>query len=142
MTTNIFLKWAHIIAMAYWLGGEWGVFNAPRPITNTKLSLEERKRHMETAYRHQRGCAVGWQIHVCWWHHDVYALRFNVRRKRRHVFNRKPQHQYTEVRRHSPCRKIRSCCADKFNQLNRAFVNRLGMQDRYVSYNLSCNIVR
>lgn len=51
MTTYIFLKWAHIIAMAYWLGGEWGVFNASRPITNTKLSLEERQRHMETAYR-------------------------------------------------------------------------------------------
>ncbi|MGI9237387.1 MAG: hypothetical protein ACR2QZ_08315 [Woeseiaceae bacterium] len=51
MTTYLFLKWAHIIAMAYWLGGEWGVFNASRPITNTKLSLEERQRHMETAYR-------------------------------------------------------------------------------------------
>ncbi|MCH9696007.1 MAG: hypothetical protein K0U72_15945 [Gammaproteobacteria bacterium] len=51
MTTYLFLKWAHIIAMAYWLGGEWGVFNASRPITNTDLSLEERKRHMETAYR-------------------------------------------------------------------------------------------
>lgn len=51
MSMYIFLKWAHIIAMAYWLGGEWGVFNASRPITNTKLSLEERQRHMETAYR-------------------------------------------------------------------------------------------
>ena len=51
MTTYLFLKWAHIIAMAYWLGGEWGVFNASKPITDTKLSLEERKRHMETAYR-------------------------------------------------------------------------------------------
>ena len=51
MSTYLFLKWAHIISMAYWLGGEWGVFNASRPITNTKLSLEERKRHMETAYR-------------------------------------------------------------------------------------------
>ncbi len=49
--TYLFLKWAHIIAMAYWLGGEWGVFNASRPITNSKLSLEERHRHMETAYR-------------------------------------------------------------------------------------------
>ena len=29
--TYLFLKWAHIIAMAYWLGGEWGVFNASRP---------------------------------------------------------------------------------------------------------------
>ncbi len=51
MTTYLFLKWAHIIAMAYWLGGEWGVFNASRPITNATLSLEERTRHMETAYR-------------------------------------------------------------------------------------------
>jgi hypothetical protein len=51
MTTYLFLKWAHIIAMAYWLGGEWGVFNASRPITNTKLSLEERQRHMELTYR-------------------------------------------------------------------------------------------
>ncbi len=51
MSLYLFLKWAHIIAMAYWLGGEWGVFNASRPITNTDLSLEERKRHMETAYR-------------------------------------------------------------------------------------------
>jgi hypothetical protein len=51
MTTYILLKWAHIIAMAYWLGGEWGVFNASKPITNTSLSLEERQRHMETAYR-------------------------------------------------------------------------------------------
>ncbi len=51
MTMYLFLKWAHIIAMAYWLGGEWGVFNASKPITNTKLSIEERRRHMETAYR-------------------------------------------------------------------------------------------
>ncbi len=51
MSTYLFLKWAHIIAMAYWLGGEWGVFNASRPITNSSLSLEERHRHMETAYR-------------------------------------------------------------------------------------------
>ena len=21
------LKWLHILAMVYWLGGEWGVFN-------------------------------------------------------------------------------------------------------------------
>lgn len=45
------LRWLHIIAMAYWLGGEWGVFNASRPLTNTALSLAERRRHMETAYR-------------------------------------------------------------------------------------------
>lgn len=51
MTTYLWLKWAHIIAMAYWLGGEWGVFNVSRPLTNKKLSLEERKRCLETAYR-------------------------------------------------------------------------------------------
>ena len=51
MTTYLLLKWAHIIAMAYWLGGEWGVFNASRPLTDTSLSLDERRRHMETAYR-------------------------------------------------------------------------------------------
>ena len=45
------LKWFHILAMAYWLGGEWGVFNASRCVTNPELSLDERKRHMETAYR-------------------------------------------------------------------------------------------
>ena len=51
MTTYLFLKWAHIIAMAYWLGGEWGVFNVSRPIQDTELGLEERQRQMETAYR-------------------------------------------------------------------------------------------
>ena len=51
MTTYLFLKWAHIIALAYWLGGEWGVFNASRPVLNAQLSLEERQRHMETVYR-------------------------------------------------------------------------------------------
>ena len=50
MDTYLFLKWAHILAMAYWLGGEWGVFNASRPVTDINLSLEERRRHMETAY--------------------------------------------------------------------------------------------
>ncbi len=45
------LRWAHIIAMAYWLGGEWGVFNASREVVNARLTLDERRRHMETAYR-------------------------------------------------------------------------------------------
>lgn len=48
---HLVLRWLHIIAMAYWLGGEWGVFNASRPLTNAALSLAERRRHMETAYR-------------------------------------------------------------------------------------------
>ena len=45
------LRWAHIICMVYWLGGEWGVFQTSYHVTNPKLALEERKRHMETAYR-------------------------------------------------------------------------------------------
>jgi len=49
--TLLILKWAHIIAMVYWLGGEWGVFQTSYHVTNPKLSLEERRRHMETAYR-------------------------------------------------------------------------------------------
>lgn len=45
------LRWLHIIAMVYWLGGEWGVFQTSYNVINRKLSLDERKRHMETAYR-------------------------------------------------------------------------------------------
>lgn len=45
------LRWIHIVAMAYWLGGEWGVFNASRMVVNRDLTLDERRRHMETAYR-------------------------------------------------------------------------------------------
>lgn len=45
------LRWAHILAMVYWLGGEWGVFQTSYNVVNRKLSLDERRRHMETAYR-------------------------------------------------------------------------------------------
>jgi hypothetical protein len=45
------LRWVHIICMVYWLGGEWGVFQTSYHVTNHRLPLEERKRHMETAYR-------------------------------------------------------------------------------------------
>ena len=45
------LRWIHILAMVYWLGGEWGVFQTSYHVTNSTLSLEERRRHMETAYR-------------------------------------------------------------------------------------------
>jgi hypothetical protein len=43
------LRWFHIILAAYWLGGEWGVFNASTNVANSSLSLEERYRHMTTA---------------------------------------------------------------------------------------------
>ncbi len=45
------LRWLHILCMVYWLGGEWGVFQTSYNVVNPKLSLEERRRHMETAYR-------------------------------------------------------------------------------------------
>ncbi|MFK7955053.1 MAG: hypothetical protein AB8B96_03080 [Lysobacterales bacterium] len=45
------LRWLHIVAMVYWLGGEWGVFQTAYHVVNRKLSMEERRRHMETAYR-------------------------------------------------------------------------------------------
>ncbi|MBL0123708.1 MAG: hypothetical protein IPP88_13600 [Betaproteobacteria bacterium] len=45
------LKWLHIIAMVYWLGGEWGVFQTSYNVINRKLSMDERRRHMEAAYR-------------------------------------------------------------------------------------------
>ena len=50
ITTLAVLKWAHILAMVYWLGGEWGIFHTSRHVVNRSLSMEERKRHMETAY--------------------------------------------------------------------------------------------
>lgn len=45
------LRWVHIIAMVYWLGGEWGVFQTSYNIVNHRLTMEERRRHLETAYR-------------------------------------------------------------------------------------------
>ncbi|ARN73369.1 hypothetical protein [Oceanicoccus sagamiensis] len=45
------LRWAHIIAMVYWLGGEWGVFQTSFNVVNRNIGLDERKRHLETAYR-------------------------------------------------------------------------------------------
>lgn len=45
------VRWLHILAMVYWLGGEWGVFQTSYNVINSKLTLDERRRHMETAYR-------------------------------------------------------------------------------------------
>jgi hypothetical protein len=45
------VRWLHILAMVYWLGGEWGVFQTSYNVVNRKLTLDERRRHMETAYR-------------------------------------------------------------------------------------------
>lgn len=45
------IRWLHIVAMVYWLGGEWGVFQTSFHVINRKLAMAERRRHMETAYR-------------------------------------------------------------------------------------------
>ena len=45
------LRWLHIIAMVYWLGGEWGVFQTSYKVVNPALSFDERRRHMDTAFR-------------------------------------------------------------------------------------------
>ncbi len=45
------LRWLHILAMVYWLGGEWGVFQTSYKVVNPALPLDERRRHMDTAYR-------------------------------------------------------------------------------------------
>ncbi|MEM9599989.1 MAG: hypothetical protein AAF926_03115 [Pseudomonadota bacterium] len=50
MTVDI-LRWLHILAMVYWLGGEWGVFQTSYKVCNPALSYDERMRHMDTAYR-------------------------------------------------------------------------------------------
>ena len=51
ISTLLVLKWFHIIAMVYWLGGEWGVFQTSYNVINHRLPMDERRRHMETAYR-------------------------------------------------------------------------------------------
>jgi hypothetical protein len=45
------IRWIHIVAMVYWLGGEWGVFQTSFHVINRKLAMAERRRHMETAYK-------------------------------------------------------------------------------------------
>lgn len=51
LSTLSVLKWFHIVAMVYWLGGEWGVFQTAKNVVNRNLAMDERRRHMETAYR-------------------------------------------------------------------------------------------
>jgi len=45
------LRWIHILAVVYWLGGEWGVFQTSYNIVNRGLPMAERRRHLETAFR-------------------------------------------------------------------------------------------
>lgn len=51
MATVDILRWLHILAMVYWLGGEWGVFQTAYKVTDPRLPHDERMRHMDTAFR-------------------------------------------------------------------------------------------
>ena len=46
------LRWLHILAMVYWLGGEWGVFQTSYNVVNPKLALDERRRHVALLVAH------------------------------------------------------------------------------------------
>ncbi|MGD8325300.1 MAG: hypothetical protein PVF65_00140 [Sphingomonadales bacterium] len=45
------LRWLHVLAFGYWIGGELGVFHASHMVVNRNLDVDERLRHMEVAYR-------------------------------------------------------------------------------------------
>lgn len=70
------LRWLHVIFAAYWLGGEWGVFNASTNVANEKLDIDDRLRHMETAYRIDilPRSAIIWLLPVGFHMGDNYGL--------------------------------------------------------------------
>ena len=58
------LRWVHILAMVYWLGGEWGVFQTSYHVTNSSLSLEERKAAHVNHLSHRYPRAHGYRLIV------------------------------------------------------------------------------
>ena len=58
-----FLRWVHILALAYWLGGEWGVFQTSYHVTNSSLSLEERKTAHVNHLSHRYPRAHGYRLY-------------------------------------------------------------------------------
>tara|TARA_R110001599_G_scaffold132983_1_gene310338 strand:- start:58767 stop:59459 length:693 start_codon:yes stop_codon:yes gene_type:complete len=45
------LRYLHILAMVFWLGGEWGVFQTSYKVVNSELTAPERLRHLDTVFR-------------------------------------------------------------------------------------------
>jgi hypothetical protein len=45
------LRFAHILAMVYWLGGEWAVFQTSYKVVDPALPVAERVRHLDTVFR-------------------------------------------------------------------------------------------
>lgn len=42
---------AHVLLFAYWLGADWGVYVTSRYVADSRLSLEERRRFLQAAFR-------------------------------------------------------------------------------------------
>jgi hypothetical protein len=59
-----FRRWVHILALVYWLGGEWGVFQTSYHVTNSSLSLEERKTAHVNRLSHRYPRAHGYRLSV------------------------------------------------------------------------------
>ncbi len=70
------LRWFHIMLVAFWLGGEWGVFHAAGNVADGSLSLEERLRAMELVYRIDilPRSAIIWLLPVGFHMADNYGL--------------------------------------------------------------------
>ena len=45
------LRFAHILAMVYWLGGEWAVFQTSYKVVDPALTAPGRVRHLDTVFR-------------------------------------------------------------------------------------------
>lgn len=49
--TYLLLVVVHVLLFAYWLGADWGVYVTSRYVADPKLSLEERRRFLQAAFR-------------------------------------------------------------------------------------------
>lgn len=50
-STYLLLVVAHVLLFAYWLGADWGVYVTSRYVADSRLSLEERRRFLQAAFR-------------------------------------------------------------------------------------------
>jgi hypothetical protein len=51
MTAYTLLVIVHVLLFAYWLGADWGVYVNSRYVADSRLSLDERRRFLEAAFR-------------------------------------------------------------------------------------------
>lgn len=50
-STYLLLVVVHVLLFAYWLGADWGVYVTSRYVADPKLSLDERRRFLQAAFR-------------------------------------------------------------------------------------------